>query len=335
MFAALAQRRTPTAPAPRVSGPSTASGRGRSAPRPTGETLDLDDINAQLDVAAGESDGYFDEVDFDTCQPAARATSAPTTTAPQPPLLARQRPATPQSPAVGPASRPAPDANAGESPFARLARLGDASAALREQLDAQASAKAQQITKEAQDREAAIAADPAWTHDDLPAGSAFTAEEWEAARAGRKFIVFEMRTGSQGALIQAERRPAGVKTMAQVGKEARQLERPLSQEVANKYLDPLQEMMFDGCLLLGPAATTTHPGSVANTYTMKGEPVEEGGLGDWVYRIVRPKQHRETMPWMFTATGWGRVELAAPEAHEQSDEDEQAAEEAQRPRMTG
>lgn len=147
-------------------------------------------------------------------------------------------------------------------------------------------------------------ADPAWEERSIPAGSQFSLAEWNAARDLGDFVVFELRSGSQGALVQVPRAPTvsqspqkvivngKVGTEADVGSEID----PYSTE----YMCPLTAILVESCLLLGPKATTTHPAAATSLYTVR---MPDGK--DWQYRVVRPPAHRDDpqTAWLFTARG--------------------------------
>lgn len=139
----------------------------------------------------------------------------------------------------------------------------------------------------------------------MPAGSDFSPQEWlEAFDDGRggRHVVFELRTGQECALIILPRlaAPRTHSVVAADGALARVHASP-PESVLDRHLDPLNELMLDGCLLLGPAAPNRYPDAVSGRMEMRGT-----ALGTWAYRIVRPEAHRADRSYLFGATGWVR-----------------------------
>lgn len=121
------------------------------------------------------------------------------------------------------------------------------------------------------------AADPPWEDARIPAGSAYSWQEWQSAMTtgdGSR-VVFEIRNGTQSALICLDDNPA---------------------------LNAFESVLFDGCLLLSPQAHTTHPQAVSGELRLLNPSLER------TYLIVRPECHRADRGHLFGMRGWLRFD---------------------------
>lgn len=157
--------------------------------------------------------------------------------------------------------------------------------------------QAEQAAAQLQSAAAELPPDPPWEDERTPPGSLYAWQEWQAAiddgRGGRN-IVFEIRNGGQGALITMPR---------------------------EKGRDALEATLLDGCLLLSPKATTTHPLAVCGQIEL-----HHGALPR-TYRVVRPEAHRQDRAFLFGAKGWLKFssEAAGTSGGPDLEEDEAAA----------
>lgn len=152
--------------------------------------------------------------------------------------------------------------------------------------------------------------DPPWGNPALPAGSHYTQAEWDAARAGGGFHVFEVRSGSEGALVRAPM--AKVERMHPTVANGKIVHSAVQAHalasVSPDYMTPTEGLLLDGCLLLGPKAPTTHPRAASGLITVN---MSDGKtMQDWPYRIVRPESQRERLGWLFSVKG--ALPFAAP-----------------------
>lgn len=158
--------------------------------------------------------------------------------------------------------------------------------------------------------------DPPWDDPSRPAGSQFSAIEWEAARSSGNFHVFEVRVADEGALFIAPAPPpdpdavSANQVMIVDGKLKRGGLKPqVGPDREGSFLDPMVAVLLDGCLVLGPKAPTTHPQAVSGHVSIK---TFEGE--DWQYRIVRPLCQRETLGWLEgVISHLAAIEFAGPE----------------------
>jgi len=186
----------------------------------------------------------------------------------------------------GPATAPVAAA-APKGAFADLARR---SGERRRQLDAQEAARVAPAARQAEH-------DPEWQWPELPAGSAYSMEEWAAARAQGDVYVWEVRNAGECALIMADRPPPQrTRRVIAGGKPVDELV-PYTEADLEACLDPVYGMVLDGCLLLAPSAKTTHPGAVNGVIEFSGE--DSVTCGPYKYRLVRPQAQRETQPFLF------------------------------------
>lgn len=142
-------------------------------------------------------------------------------------------------------------------------------------------------------------ADPQWDDDTIPAGSNYTAQEWADARTPDVWV-FEVRNAGQSCLMAVDKppRPRQSRSVAS-GKVVPVLE-PVPDHLLDATLPAELGSLWDGCMLLAPSATTSHPGAVSGWITMRtGHEV----FGDMLYRLVRPESHRSTVPWYFGVKG--------------------------------
>ena len=219
-------------------------------------------------------------------------------------------PAGPAAAATVPAAVPAPAASGSrpkESPFAALAR--------RDEL-AQRMAERREWLEEEEARRAPLQAehshesDPPWSEPTIPAGSAYSVQEWEAAREGGRFIVLELRAGQESGLLQLERPPASRTDKKVVNGKVTEVQVDVPAEELERFIDPLQAMLLEDCLLLGPKAPNQFPNAISGRLEVRG--IEWAG---WAYRIIRPETHRESRPYLYGASGWvsAPLQLAEPE----------------------
>ncbi|MDL5034336.1 hypothetical protein QRD43_20710 [Pelomonas sp. APW6] len=140
--------------------------------------------------------------------------------------------------------------------------------------------------------------DPPWPDSTRPAGTLYDDAEWAKARAAGQQIVIELREADFGLLLVADRPPQPVMRKEVRGGRVEEVLIPVPSEEAQQFMDPFLASMLEDCLLLGPGASTSHPGSVSGHLVL-----EHAVLGDRLYRIVRPEAHRESRPWFFGMTG--------------------------------
>lgn len=172
--------------------------------------------------------------------------------------------------------------------------------------------------------------DPAWEDDRLPAGSRFTHEQWQQAREGERFVVFEIHNGGgQEVLLQVPRAPEPTVRRRQIRGKWVEESIPADPAVLDKALDPVSTMVLDGCLLLGPGSVATHPRAIAQKVRLA---TGDADLGVWEYRLIRPMSHWQTCPWMF---GAGTAKLAYGRAAVESTAREAVDGDSARPRPRG
>lgn len=151
-------------------------------------------------------------------------------------------------------------------------------------------------------------AEPDWPDKNTPPGSKFSATEWADARreaelqAGGPVYLVEIRNRAQSALLVLPRVPAPQVVKKMVGGKLVSEEQPLTDEQWAQGLDPLIGDLVDGCLLLSPSATTSHPRSVRELTFQSHDPAfgDRRHPGELVYRIARPAIHSEQprlIPW--------------------------------------
>lgn len=141
--------------------------------------------------------------------------------------------------------------------------------------DYQARTRAQAVVKP-------VVQEVEWDQPTIPAGSKYSVQEWLAASENGTKLVFEVRNAGQSALICLPMAPKG------------------AQKATPGTLHPLFVDTFNGCLLLAPSATTSHPGAIS------GEMVHRTGnkeFGEMTYRIVRPESQREKLFYLFDVKG--------------------------------
>lgn len=141
--------------------------------------------------------------------------------------------------------------------------------------------------------------DPPWAETGIPAGSAYSAQEWEAAREGGRFIVVELRAGQESGLLQFERPPSTRVQKTVVNGKVIEVQVEVPAEELERFIDPLQAMLLEDCLLLGPKAPNLFPNAISGRLEVRG--IEWAG---WAYRIIRPEAHRESRPYLYGASGW-------------------------------
>jgi transcriptional regulator with XRE-family HTH domain len=160
--------------------------------------------------------------------------------------------------------------------FEELARRG---AARKEQL---AQAEQALMARPA----ATLPEDPPWDQPALPAGSRFSEEEWEQAREKGKYHVFEVHVASEAGLVQVEKAPPSKRSKQVVdGKIVERVEAA----PADGFIDAVTAEILDGCLLIGPKGQTNYPRAATGRLVYK-----HPELGDWVYRIIRPRNQAES-----------------------------------------
>lgn len=137
--------------------------------------------------------------------------------------------------------------------------------------------------------------DPPWPHPDLPAGSAYSPEEWAAARAQGNVHVWEIRNAGESALMCVERLPPPRVERQVVDGKVVETEIPYTDEEIAQGFDPMLAAVLDGCLVLAPSATTTHPNAAKGEINFSR--VDEHLPGPFLYRLVRPEVEPEGR-WM-------------------------------------
>lgn len=150
---------------------------------------------------------------------------------------------------------------------------------------------------------ASVNTDPKWLYSDTPAGSNYSPEEWLNAKGQGENYVFEVRNKGESVLLRLPKRPQAVVTRNYSDKKSATYTESvvaISPESAQGTLSPLIGMTWDGCLLLAPSATTTHPGSISGEMIFK---TVDKDMPEMAYRIVRPESQRETLFWLYGVKG--------------------------------
>lgn len=137
--------------------------------------------------------------------------------------------------------------------------------------------------------------DPAWPHPEIPAGSAYSPQEWAAARAQGNVHVWEIRNAGESALMCVDRLPPPRVERQVVGGKVVETEVPYTDEEIAQGFDPMLAAVLDGCLVLAPSATTTHPNAAKGEINFSR--VDEHLPGPFQYRLVRPEVEPEGR-WM-------------------------------------
>lgn len=169
--------------------------------------------------------------------------------------------------------------------FAALAKL---SAERRKLLQAQEQSRARAEKPE-------VKQDPPWPHPEIPAGSAYSPQEWAAARAQGDVHVWEIRNAGESALMCVDRLPPPRIERQVVGGKVVETELPYTDEEIAQGFDPMLAAVLDGCLVLAPSATTTHPNAAKGEINFSR--VDEHLPGPFLYRLVRPEVEAEGR-WM-------------------------------------
>jgi hypothetical protein len=112
---------------------------------------------------------------------------------------------------------------------------------------------------------------PAWLEERLPAGSAYSWEQWEEAREGGANIVLEVHN---------------------VVGESTLVAWPRTKETS-----AFETLLFEGCLLLAPRSPHAYPDAICGELKLKNVQFP------WTYRVVRPQSHRKDLFFMFGARG--------------------------------
>lgn len=148
--------------------------------------------------------------------------------------------------------------------------------------------------------------DPVWRDDETPPGSMFSREEWAAARRqgeaindGKPVYLVEIRNAGENAFLTLPAPPEA--TMKKVpgpkGKVVEQLVPPTEAEIARCF-NATMGYLIDGCLLLAPSASTTHPAAASHSSVKFSTET----LGVVEYRISRPAAHMDTPRAIFATT---------------------------------
>ena len=170
---------------------------------------------------------------------------------------------------------------------------------------------------------AATGEDPPWPDERVPAGSNYGYEEWEDARRkeadriGRPVYLVEVRNAAQSTLIAL---PAPYPTSGQhrvvEGKPSRAA--VIDPREDGNHFDPFVGELLDGCLLLAPSATTSHPREPSRPCSFA---TGEEALGKMKYRVVRPRvQRRADHPLALLVDA--SFDLHPPEQNEDEDRTE-------------
>lgn len=108
--------------------------------------------------------------------------------------------------------------------------------------------------------------DPPWADAKRPAGSGFSAEEWQATRQGGKYHVIELLSGKERGLITipAQKTGPGSAWGITVGQA------------------------FDGCMLVGPGAKPSHPNHIRSKAVLVTD--KEAQIPTFCYGIIEPAE---------------------------------------------
>lgn len=196
---------------------------------------------------------------------------------------------------------PPPPGSAGSGGRSVYSDLARRSAQRRADLDAQEQRLAASRQEPAGHVRADRPRDPPWPEADLPAGSAYSAQEWQAARGLGNVWVFEVRNAGQGCLMAVDKPPAPrISRRLENGRMVSVVE-PVPDSVRDATLPEAIGDLWDGCLLLAPTARTSHPGAITGRISVISS---HEVFGEQVYRVVRPEAHRQTKPpYYFTVKG--------------------------------
>lgn len=247
---------------------------------------DIADHDLQDDIDSDDDALYDFEPDEPVAQP-------PVVNEPPAQLVQASTPIS--APAASP--RPAPPTTGNLLPPTRSAtpdlasRIATMTNLSRQRRNALAEANLDKDGKPAVLRQPAkrIGDDPPWACDQIPAGSHYTLQEWNQARALGNNTVIEVRNAGQGALITIPKCPEGVTTKVRKnGVLTEEYVAPAAKDLAGK-LNPLFSHVWDGCLILAPSAQTSHPASISGVLQFN---TNDKDFGNMPYRIVRPEAHR-------------------------------------------
>ena len=144
--------------------------------------------------------------------------------------------------------------------------------------------------------------DPPWLDDLRPAGSRYSNQEWANARGTNdEFHVIEFVAGRECALIRfnAASPPTTVAHKDKAtGKTVATSIYKTNTPTHNFY--SIVAQCFDGCLILGPAGKTDHPGRERRDAIIATDPLRSQGVSprpgrDMSYSIIEPKVMRNEL----------------------------------------
>ena len=163
-----------------------------------------------------------------------------------------------------------------------------------------------------------------WVDISIPAGSRFTSKEWAQARKadaqnnGVDYLVLEVQDENDASLLKFKQRPADTIRKTYTDKKTMQFTEVRIEPTAAECkgtISPWQSTTLSDCLLLSPKAQTSYTKDVSGIITHSQRWVEQestttldassaqsasqDGVLDRSYRLIRPRQHRETKPHLY------------------------------------
>jgi hypothetical protein len=167
--------------------------------------------------------------------------------------------------------------------------------------------------------------DPAWVDDETPPGSMFSREEWvearrqgEQANGGRPVFLLEMRNAGQAAFMSLPAPPKPqIRTVRGPGGTLLEKLVPPAEEELRGSFNGTIGLLIDGCLLLAPSASTSHPEAASHSSVR----FSTASMGVQEYRLARPRAHMATERAIFSTTRMTQpLELEEPAWEPQTDE---------------
>lgn len=279
-----------------VAGASFFSSLARSTP----EVIDSNDNLVTGDDDLAEDVNVINSAPTQSCdtesmKPVTAPAPIPTPT-PTPVPVPVPAPAPVPTPAPAPVPAPAPEKKLSAPVASAASRFASLSKISRERQTQAGKVEPNAVQEAQKPKKGPVVPDSAWDCPDTPAGSNYTLEQWNAARALGNNYVFEVRNGGEGALMIVPKASEDIPGKANKNKKTEDtaLEQPTG------TLSPLFGNVWDGCLLLAPAAVTTHPKSVSGELDFN---TNNKDFKVMTYRIVRPESHREKFSWLYDLKG--------------------------------
>lgn len=131
--------------------------------------------------------------------------------------------------------------------------------------------------------------DPPWPDAKRPAGSGFSAEEWTAAREGGKYHVIELLSGKERGLITI----------------------PVQKTGPGSAWGITVGQAFDGCMLVGPGATPSHPNHLRSKAVLVTDTAAK--MPTFCYGVIEPAEMLNEWGRGATITLTGKNLFDAPE----------------------